>query len=140
MRNIRNLCLGGKGFSAVQFASAAILLLETKHHAVREEEMQLLLGRLSTGGSTGNENDARGKGRDVLQSMLNANALSVRPYSDWALDIPLEAYCDQGTNEAADGCTIITAPSAMDLYCMGRLRKKLDGILECFEKEQVGSL
>ena len=50
---IQDLSLGGNGFSAVQFAGAAIHLLDAKHHAVSLKEMQLLLGTGRKGGRGG---------------------------------------------------------------------------------------
>ena len=135
---------GGKGYSAVQFACAALHLLDSKHHAVSLCDMELLLGRFSAGGSTCSEESAKEAGNIALESIVRVNALSMRPHSDWALDIPLEAYLsDDPRPEVAPGAsalsklpvrnidapnidTIITAPSASALHCMGRLRPQLE--------------
>lgn len=153
-----------EGFSAVQFVSAAIHLLEAKHNAVSISDMQLLLGRLSLRRSIsgGSEDDAMVAGKIVLQSMVLANALSLRPYSDWAQDIPLETYQGDHSAGVAPQATvsqssslatvqtvsqppdyywnsvIVTAPSALDLHCMRQLRQKLDKILQHFRQQQVG--
>ena len=150
--HVEDLSGGGQGYSAVHFACAAVHLLDSKHHVVRLREMQLLLGRLSARGSTCGEESAKEAGKTVLQSMVRANALSIRPYSNWALDIPLAAYLsDDQSPVVAPGATaqaqqpipnihtIVTAPSASDLYCMGRLRSQLEMTLESFGKVQVGS-
>lgn len=44
--------------------------------------------------------------------------------SDWAQDIPDEAFVDAEP--------VATAPSAMDLYCMGRKRTQLEETLKWF--------
>ena len=115
--------------------------------------MQLLLGSLSARGSSNSEDDAKLSGLAVLQCMVEANALSIRTYSDWALDIPLEAYEDQNTDMISSPSTalttsqlpsstrssdIVTAPSALDLYCMGQLRQELDKVSERLGQHQVG--
>ncbi len=52
--------------------------------------------------------------------------------SDWAQDIPDEAF--------VDGEPVVTAPSAMDLYCMGRIRPRLEEKLrEWHQKQKVGT-
>ena len=62
------LTYGGTGFSAVQFASAAVSLLDAKHHTVTCLEMQLLLGRLSARGINDTEYNAELSGPAVLES------------------------------------------------------------------------
>lgn len=143
---VQAMALGGQGYSAVQFACAALHLLDSKHHAVSLCDMQLLLGRLSAGGSTCSEESAKEAGNTVLESMIRVNALNIRPYSAWALDIPLEAYLsDDLRPNVAPGASapniysIITAPSASALYCMGRLRPQLEKTMGSFGGGQVGS-
>ena len=148
------MTFGGTGFSAAQFACAAVCLLDAEHHAVKYKEMQLLLGSIAAKGFTGSEDDAKLSGPTVLQSMVEANALSIRPYSNWALDIPLEAFEDQNAGKTTPQSTvqtvpqppssnkistIVTAPSALNLYCMGQLRQQLDEVLEHLGQRQVGS-
>ena len=59
---------------------------------------------------------------------MEVNALSMRPISGWARDIPVEAF--------ERGKIVVTAPSAMDLYCMGRMRPQLDKRLKEWEQKQ----
>jgi hypothetical protein len=118
---IMSLAAGGKGYTAEQYAVAAVQLLDAKHHAVAKEEMQLRLGRLEVGASA-KAARAREAGVNVLQQLVEANVLSVRPYSDWAYDIPAEAF--------AHAKVVVTAPSTMDLYWLKRIRPQLDETLE----------
>ena len=58
-----------------------------------------------------------------------ANALSVRPKSAWATDIPDEAF--------AVAKAVVTAPSSLELYCMGQLRGQLEQTLQRWQQEQA---
>ena len=147
---------GGMGFSASQFACAAVTLLDAKHHTIIYKDLMLLI---TARGINGTEDDAE---LPALESMVKANALSIRPYSDWALDIPLEAFQGQNTPKAFQSNVqaapplssplssaapplssdktyiIVTASSALDLYCMGLLRQDFDEELESLGQQQVG--
>jgi hypothetical protein len=63
------------GWSAVQFADAALLLLKSPYSAVTQKHMAVVLGsRLS------NDKDEQFLiGKPVLQSLVKANILSLRP-------------------------------------------------------------
>lgn len=127
---IAALALGREGYTAAQYAAAAVQLLDAKHHAVAREDMQLLLGRLVVGAAD-DEDETKAAGDRVLQRLVEVNALSTRPKSFWAQDIPAEAFEREKT--------VVTAPSAMDLFCIGRLRPRLDKTLERWQqKQQVG--
>ena len=145
------LTYGGMDFSAVHFSCAAVALLDAKHHTVISGDLTLLLGHLSVRGINCTEDDAELLGLAVLQSMVEANALSIRPYSDWALDIPHEAFQpDQNTPKAFQSdvqqaipppssekpSSIVTASSALEFYCMGLLRQELDKRLGRLGKQQ----
>ena len=70
--------------------------------------------------------------------MVKVSALSKRPYSDWALDIPSEAYFRMDDDIMMATGTIVTEPTALNLYCMGsRLRPQLENTLESFRQKQV---
>ena len=78
MYRVEDLSGGGQGYSAVQFACAAVHLLDSKHYAVRVQDMELSLGRLSAGDSTCSEESARAAGKAVLQSpMLQGPGLCI---------------------------------------------------------------
>ena len=123
---IDSVALGREGYTAAQYADAAVKLLDAKHHAVTKWDMMAQLGRHVVGAAASNV-EAVKAGNPVFQRMVEVNALSLRPKSVWALDIPDEAF----EGERA----VVTAPSAMDLYCMGRMRPKLDKTLEEWEQK-----
>jgi hypothetical protein len=55
-----------------------------------------------------------------VEDLVKENLLGVRPQSEWATDVPLEAFlkkCDQ----------VVTACSAVDMYCLKGLEE--DGLL-----------
>ena len=121
--SLRRLLLGRKGFEPVHYAAAALKLLDSQQtwNTIRVQDMQELLGRYVEGAAS--EEDARAAGAAVLESLVQATALSVRPPSDWARDIPVQAFGD-------DGGSIVTAPNTMDLYCWRRMRPELEEVLE----------
>jgi hypothetical protein len=61
----------------------------------------------------------------VLDALVKAHRLSLRPSSDWAHDIPEQA------GFRADA-VIVTAASAVDLHAMGALRSELEYRLKCW--------
>ncbi len=125
---VRTLALGGEGYTAAQYADVAVqLLTNAPHHAVTKEDAHMLLGRHVVG-SSARKSEAAAAGAIVLQRMVEANALSTRPYSKWAQDIAPQAF--------ERGGIVVTAPSAMNLYCMGRLRWLLDQTLKEREQQQ----
>ena len=123
---IASLALGREGYTAAQYADAAIKLLDSKHHEVSKQDLMAQLGRHVVGAAA-NEDEAVTAGEHVFRRMVEANALSMRPKSAWALDIPEEAF-ERGT--------FVTAPSAMDLYCIGRMRPQLKKTLKKWEQQQ----
>jgi hypothetical protein len=106
---------GGVGWTAAQYAAAALLLLDAPHSAVTRAQMEEQLGSHVTD----DVSEQRPAGKPVLQALVKAHRLSLRPTSDWALDIP-----EQAVFRAED--VIVTAASAVDLHAMGALRSKLE--------------
>jgi hypothetical protein len=125
---LETLALGGQGYTAAQYKAAVEKVLDTDHHAVARRDMQVLLGRHEVGGAA-NEDEAAAAGKQVLWSLVEANAFSMRPYSVWAQDIPVEAF--------QHSKVIVTALSAMDLHCMERLRDDWCRRLEKVKQQQV---
>jgi hypothetical protein len=70
----------GAGYTASQYASAVEALMASPYNAVSRDELEQQLG------GTADENSA------ALEAMVRANLLGVRPYSNWARDIDLEAF------------------------------------------------
>ena len=131
LQRIEALALGREGYTAAQYAEAAVKLLDAKHHAVTKRDMLALLGRHVVGAAA-NEDEAVAAGERVFQRLVEVNALSMRPRSVWAQDIPDEAF--------EGGDVAVTAASVMDLYCMGRMRPRLDKTLKEWEqKQKVGT-
>ena len=119
---VRRLSRGGAGFTAVHYAAAALKLLDSQQarNTVGLQDMEELLGRYVEGATS--EEDASAAGAAVLERMVQAKALSVRPPSSWARDIPVQAF--------GDSESLVTAFSTMDLYCMRRIRPQLERVLE----------
>jgi hypothetical protein len=67
-------------------------------------------------------------GKATLEALVKANRLSLRPDSEWALDIP------QGTFLAK--AVIVTAPSAIDLHAMKNVRLQLEQIVQKWEQRR----
>lgn len=124
---IELLALGGPGWTGSQFAAAALLLLTAPHHACPLRDMEVLLGRQVVGAGA-SVDDQRKAGQQVLLRLVEANALSVRPISNWAGDIPPTAF--RGVH------TVVTATATMDLYCMRRMKQKLQQRLQDWEQQK----
>ena len=125
---IKALAIGSEGYTAVQYADAAVRLLDSKHHAVTNYDMLELLGRREVGAAASRA-EAMAAGKPVFQCMVEVNALSLRTKSAWARDISAEAF-------ERCGKTVVTAPSVMALYCMKLLRPMLDATLREWEQKQ----
>lgn len=128
LNRISSLADGGEGWTDAQYADAALQLLRSEHHAVNKAAIKAVLGRHIVG-SAAKIGAARLAGAPVLDRLVEANALSVRPFSLWANDIPLAAF---GPN-----CEdVVTAPSTLSLWCMGRLEAELTECLQHWEQQQ----
>jgi hypothetical protein len=112
------------GWTAAQFADAALLLLDSSDNAVTKEQMEQQLGRHLT-----DDVDKQcGRGEATLEALVKANRLSLRPNSKWALDIP------QGRFQAK--AVIVTAPSAVDLHALKNMRSQLEQTVQKWEKRR----
>jgi hypothetical protein len=67
----------------------------------------------------------------ALQALLKAQKLILRPYSDWAVDIPHEAYYD--ANKLVYS-TLVTASDPVQLYCMSLERSELEERMQLYGK------
>ena len=85
MQEVSGAVSGSHAFkwSALQFADAALLLLDSEHHAVTQEEMEHLLGRRLTT----HEAQRRAYGIPALEALVAADLLSLRPHCEWAVDV-----------------------------------------------------
>ncbi len=81
-----------------QYWAAATAIRDSKHHAVKSSQLMGTLGLCY-------------KGREALGAMLRAGLLAYRPYSNWAADIPREAF-GEGRGP------LVTAATPMHLYHM----------------------
>ena len=95
------------GWTVQQYAAAVRAITAGPPYAVLASVLVAQYG----GGSAG---------REVLQAMVREDLVSYRPYSDWARDLPVEAFC------ASDGPDrmleeVVTAPTPAHLYCMRKL-------------------
>jgi hypothetical protein len=110
------------------YADAAVQLLDSRHHAVTMRGMAAVLGRHVLGDATDDTLAEAAAGKIVLQRLVEVNALSVRPYSKWAQDIPAEAF--------GDDVAVVTAPSTTALFCMRRMRPQLDTVLGLWKQKK----
>ena len=126
------LARGRQGYSWVQYADAAVALLSAKHHAVPLTDMLVLLGRHVVGAAASASDEVAAAGKPALQRLVEVIALSVRPYSSWAKDLPAEAF-------GPDMEDVVTAPSAMNLSCMRFMEPDLrKNLLSWTQEQEVG--
>ena len=59
-------------------------------------------------------------GRQVLQAMVREDLVAYRPYSEWARDLPEEAFC-ASDGPFAELDVVVMAPTPAHLYCMRKL-------------------
>lgn len=77
---IARMSRGKAGYTAAQYADAAIMLLDSKHHAIAGGVMLAQLGRHVVGAAA-DKLDLIAAGEQVFQRLVEANALSLRPKS-----------------------------------------------------------
>jgi hypothetical protein len=121
---------GGDGWTAAQFAHAALLLLDSEHNAVTLGDMEMQLGRHNSTALGINPDAQAAAGGQAVAALVRANQLSLRPYSDWARDVPEEAYGSLSS-------TIVTAASAVHLSCMRDMRGKLQISFQQWDQQQL---
>ncbi|KAG5187039.1 hypothetical protein JKP88DRAFT_288381 [Tribonema minus] len=112
-------------WTAAQFADAALLMLDSQFNAVPRKQMEAQLGRHLTLDVT----KQQAAGTRVLAALVKANRFSIRPFSEWTLDITPEAY---GEPRAT---AIVTAASAMELHCMRILRSEQEEKLDQWKRQ-----
>jgi hypothetical protein len=98
---VRDAATGGAGWTSVQYAAAALHLLNADNNAVPKYKMQELSSYSSSSGVA------------VLDALVAANALCVRTHSVFASDIPVQAFADDD---------VVTAALPADLHVMSLLR------------------
>ncbi|GAX86605.1 hypothetical protein CEUSTIGMA_g14013.t1, partial [Chlamydomonas eustigma] len=134
---LKKLALGVDGvYTAAQFADATLLMLSSQHFAVPQDAMLEHLGRHDDaldiqGDKTLSETQLRSAGQKSFEGLVKYNVLCLRPYSDWALDIPLQAY--SGPGESA----LVTPSSALALYCLKLMKPDLDRYLTEWKQKQA---
>jgi len=132
LEGVKRVARGGDGYSAVQYAAAALRLLTSPCGGVVSEDMCQLLAEYAYSPVVEPQEQYR-LSAEVLLRLVQANALALRPFSPFARDIPPDAF--------GKGTSMVTAPSAMHLYCMGLLRPELQSQLEFWkQRRQVGVL
>ena len=78
---IANLARGKEGhYTAAQYADAAVMLLDTEHHAIVVEDLLAQLGRRQVGNAA-NQEEMLAAGERAFEHLVEANALSLRPQS-----------------------------------------------------------
>ncbi|KAG5176285.1 hypothetical protein JKP88DRAFT_335933 [Tribonema minus] len=121
---------GGDGWTCAQFAHAALALLDSTHNAVTQDTMELLLGGHDATAVQLGRKAQEAAGEQALRALVKAHRLGLRPYSEWALDIPREAY---GLGAPVD---VVTASTPADLYCMRVMHSELQRTLDEWKQRQ----
>jgi hypothetical protein len=106
----------GAGYTAADYAAAVKAILDSPYKAVNKKRLEAALG------------SQPGVALEVLEAMVQANLLALRPYSPWARDIDPEAF---GPGRRS---MVVTAPSALHLYLM---QVELDTLLAALDNVQV---
>ena len=120
--------LGGDGYSAVQYAAAALQLLESPQQSVIQRNMEELLAAYAEPvAASWTEEQA---GRKVLLNLVRVNALALLPFSRLAGDT-----LPRGSTKKVP--QLVTAPTAMHLYCMQLLKEELQEKLDNWEQRQA---
>ncbi|GAX86106.1 hypothetical protein CEUSTIGMA_g13519.t1 [Chlamydomonas eustigma] len=134
---LKKLALGVDGvYTAAQFADATLLMLSSQHFAVPQDAMLEHLGRHDyaldiQGDNTPSQTQLRSAGQKRFEGLVKYNVLCLRPYSDWALDIPLQAY--SGPKKLA----LVTPSSALALYCLKLMKPDLIRDLTEWKQKQA---
>ncbi|GAX85042.1 hypothetical protein CEUSTIGMA_g12462.t1 [Chlamydomonas eustigma] len=134
---LKKLALGVDGvYTAAQFADATLLMLSSQHFAVPQDAMLELLGRHDyaldiQGDNMPSQTQLRSAGQKRFEGLVKYNVLCLRPYSDWALDIPLQAY--SGPKKLA----LVTPSSALALYCLKLMKPDLIRDLTEWKQKQA---
>jgi hypothetical protein len=125
---VLDAALGGDGYSDVQYAAAALQLLDSPHQSVIQRNMEKLLAAYAE--PVAAPETEQQVGFNVLLNLVRANALALRPFSRFAGDtLPMES-----TDKVPE---LVTAPTAMHLYCMQQLKEQLQERLDKWEQRQA---
>jgi hypothetical protein len=128
---------GGQGYTAVQYAAAALEVLNSKHKAVPEATMELVVGQYAEPIATPRSEDEVEVGKNVLQAMVKANAFALRPQSKMARDVPAEAFAPQVPGEPVGKmASVVTAPTAVHLFCMKLCKGHMEARLAKSQQRQ----
>jgi hypothetical protein len=100
--------------TSVHLATAA-RLLDSGGGSVALKQAEAALGQAYADAHHGcSKEEQRAHGGTALAALVDAGVVSVRPYSTWAQDVPLEAYGPLSFEPAY----VVTAASPLHLHCM----------------------
>ncbi|GAX85481.1 hypothetical protein CEUSTIGMA_g12897.t1 [Chlamydomonas eustigma] len=135
---LEKLALGVDGvYTAAQFADATLLMLSSQNFAAPQKAMLELLGRhdyaldIQGDNTPSSQTQLMIAGQKSFEGLVKYNVLCLRPYSDWALDIPLQAYSGPGK------LALVTPSSALALYCLKLMKPDLDRYLTEWKQKQA---
>jgi hypothetical protein len=125
---VLDAALGGDGYSDVQYAAAALQLLDSPHQSVIQRNMEKLLAAYAEPvAATATKEQV---GRKVLLNLVRVNALALLPTSRLAGDgLPKDSMKKVPQ--------MVTAPTPMHLYCMQLLKEELQEKLDNWEQRQA---
>jgi hypothetical protein len=130
MHSVTRGAYGTRNWTCAQYCAAALALLDSPYSAVTEEQMQAIVGSCVT--SSTDVHEQQSVGAPALRALLKAGHFILRPHSDWALDMPHEAYYD--ASKQVYSTAVVTAPTPTDLYCMSRMRTRFEECLQQSDK------
>ena len=82
-----------RNYTPGQYAAAALLLLDSAHHAVNEQVMAAHLNAFVTPKKPEDKDqEMRKTGQSLLNTLLYQKVLTLRSYSAMAYDVPREAF------------------------------------------------
>ncbi|KAG5187914.1 P-loop containing nucleoside triphosphate hydrolase protein [Tribonema minus] len=125
---INDAIKGGAGWTPEQFAVAAQLILDRRHNAVTQGLMETELGRLS---DVADANQQEKAGAQALKALMKNNFVAMRPYSDWAFDLPKEVYVTTLQTQA-----VVTAYNPAHLHAMRTFRPVFDTRLQIWQSQK----
>jgi hypothetical protein len=112
---------GPRIWDAKHYKAALRLIAANPYHAVRQKDAEAALKKVGI--------DKNPTAAEVVQSMVEYNVLSLRPYSNMAQDIPKEAFFKEEWGvEKRD--SVVTMPSPAHLAAVLELEEK-------FQKQDV---
>ena len=126
---------GNRSYTPGQYAAAALLLLDSPHHAVSVKHMaQHLDSYVTPKKPDDKDHETKETGQKLLNSLLYYKTLTLRAYSPMAYDVPRDAFFSDDSMGTLPS-TIVMFNSNTELVCLKMLRPELETALKQWEHE-----